>query len=121
MSGIPGGRLVDEKFHVLWQHSYVTGFAKTCIVHTSNFSTLNKESYNLLRMPDQPETFRICKVTIPLLILQIANLYAVPTRFYESLNEQNRICELCTFSQILSHIPTKLLEFKFFVCKLSCP
>ena len=48
-------------------------------------------------MPDQPETFWVCKVTIPLLILQILDLYVVPTRFYESLNEQNRMCELCTF------------------------
>ena len=54
-------------------------------------------------MPDQPETFRVCKVTIPLLILQILDLYDIPNRFYESLNEQNQMCELCTFSQIRSH------------------
>ena len=45
-------------------------------------------------MPDQPETFRVSKVPISLLILQILDLYDVPTRFYESLNEQNRMCEL---------------------------
>ena len=31
-------------------------------------------------------------------------LYVVPTRFYESSNEQNRMCELCTLSQIRAHI-----------------
>ena len=51
-------------------------------------------------MSDQPETFRVYKVTIP---LQVSDVYAVPTRFYEFLNELNRMCELCTFSQIQSH------------------
>ena len=55
-------------------------------------------------MPDQPETFWVCTVTISLLILQILDLYVVATRFYESLNEENRMCELCTFSQIRSQI-----------------
>ena len=67
------------------------------------------DSQNLLQMADQPYTFSICKVTIPLLILQISDLYVVPTRFYESLNQQNRMCELCTFSLIRSHI----LRIKF--------
>ena len=35
--------------------------------------------------------------TIPLSFLQISDLCTVPTRFYESLNEQNQMCELCTF------------------------
>ena len=60
-------------------------------------------------MSDQPEIFTVCTVTIPLLILRILDLYVVPTRFYESLNEQNRMCELCTFSQIWSHIIIVLL------------
>ena len=41
---------------------------------------------------------------ISLLCLQVSDLYAVPTRFYESLNEQNQMCELCMFSQIQSQI-----------------
>ena len=53
---------------------------------------------------DRLETFRIYRATIPLSFLQILDLYTVPTRFYESLNEENRMCELCTFSQIQSHI-----------------
>ena len=32
--------------------------------------------------------------TIPLSFLQISDLYTVPIRFYESLNEKNRMCEL---------------------------
>ena len=45
-------------------------------------------------MPYQSNTFKNCKVTIPLLFLQIAELFSVSNRFYESLNEQNRMCEL---------------------------
>ena len=55
--------------------------AKTC---TSKFSNL-EDSQNLLQMP---ESCRVCKVTIPLIFLQILGLYIVPTRFYESLNEE---------------------------------
>ena len=58
----------------------------------------------MLQMLYQPETCRVCKVTIPLLFLQISDLFTVPTRFYESLNEQNQMCELCMFSQIRSQI-----------------
>ena len=42
--------------------------------------------------------------TIPLSSLKVSDLYTNPCGFYRSLNEQNRICELCTFSQIWSHI-----------------
>ena len=56
-----------------------------CIVHTSSFSNL--KSHKMLKMPEQPETYGVCKMTIPLLILQISDLYVIPTRFYESLNE----------------------------------
>ena len=55
-------------------------------------------------MIDRLETCRVYIVTIPLSSLQISDLYVVPTRFYESLKEQNRMCELCMFSQIRSHI-----------------
>ena len=44
------------------------------------------------------ETYRIYRATIPLLFLQISDPYGVPTRFYESLNEENQMCELCMFS-----------------------
>ena len=54
-------------------------------------------------MMDTLETFRMHRATIPLSFLQILDLYTVPTGFYESLNEENRMCELCTFSQIWSH------------------
>ena len=68
-----------------------------CIVHTVNF----EDSYNLLGMTDTLETCRVYRATIPLSFLQISDLYTVPTRFYESLNEKNRMCEL---RQIRSHI-----------------
>ena len=55
---------------------------------------------------DTLETFRVYRATIPLSFLQILDLYTVFSRFYESLNEENWMCELCTFSQIRSHIRT---------------
>ena len=45
-------------------------------------------------MMDILETFRMHRATIPLSFLQILDLYTVPTGFYESLNEENRMCEL---------------------------
>ena len=53
---------------------------------------------------DRCETFRNCRTTIPLWLLKVSHLYTIPCSFYESPNEQNRMCELCTFSQIRSHI-----------------
>ena len=53
-------------------------------------------------MIDTLEPFRAYKTTIPLSFLQILDLYTVSSKFYESLNDKNRMCELCTFSQIRS-------------------
>ena len=55
---------------------------------------------------DRLETFRVYRATIPLSFLQILDLYTVFSGLYESLNEENRMCELCTFSQIWSHMYT---------------
>ena len=60
-------------------------------------------------MVDTLETSRDYSVIIPLTFLQMSDLYTVPTRFYESLKDKNRMCELCTFSQIRS----QLFELKF--------
>ena len=74
-------------------------------MHNSNIQFLKfEDAQNLLQMLYQPETCRVCKVTTPLLFLQISGLFTVPIRFYESLNEQNRMCELCMFFQIWLHI-----------------
>ena len=55
-------------------------------------------------MTDRCETFRDCRTTIPLLSLKVSNCYTIACSFYGSPNEQNRMYELCTFSQIRSHI-----------------
>ena len=55
-------------------------------------------------MADSFITCRDYRATIPLSLLKISELCDIPSRFYESLNEKNRMCELCTFSQIWSHI-----------------
>ena len=57
-------------------------------------------------MTDRCETFRDYKTTILLLSLKILNLYSIPCGLYGSPNEKNQMCELCTFSQILSHSNT---------------
>ena len=58
-------------------------------------------------MVDSIETCRDYRATIPLFTLKIANLCDFPSRFYESLNGKNRMCELSMFSQIRSHIHPK--------------
>ena len=55
-------------------------------------------------MSDRHETYRDCRATIPLLVQKILDPDVVPIMCYEPLNVQNRMCELCTFSQIRSHI-----------------
>ena len=58
----------------------------------------------MLQTSDRLVVCRSYGTTIPLLSLKISDLHIVPNRFYESLNVENRMCELCTFSQIRSHI-----------------
>ena len=55
-------------------------------------------------MMDKCETFTDCRNTIPLSFLKVSHLNTIPCGFYESPNEQNWMCELCTFSQIRSHM-----------------
>ena len=55
-------------------------------------------------MTDSSETFRDCRTTISLWSLKVSNLYTTPYGCYGSSNGQNRMCELCTFSQIRSPI-----------------
>ena len=45
-------------------------------------------------MADLFETCRDYRVTIPLSFLKISELCDIPSRFYESLNGENRMCEL---------------------------
>ena len=59
-------------------------------------------------MMNRCETCTDCRTTIPLSFLEVSHLNTIPYSFYESPNEQNRMCELCTFSQIRSHIKTSL-------------
>ena len=50
------------------------------------------------------KTCRDCRTTIPLLLLKDSNLYAILCGCYGSPNVKNWMCELCTFSQIRSHM-----------------
>ena len=54
-------------------------------------------------MRDRFETFRDCRTTIPSSLLKVSNLYTIPYGFCGFPNDQNRMCELYTFSQIRSH------------------
>ena len=48
-------------------------------------------------MTDTCKTFRDCRFTVRLSILEVLNLYTIPSGFYGSPNEQNWMCEICTF------------------------
>ena len=43
--------------------------------------------------------------------LQVSSLSVIPNRFYESLKLKNWMCELCTFSQIRSHLSLSMVAF----------
>ena len=74
-------------------------------VHSSHIHFFNfEDSLNLLCTSEKHETCRDCCATIPLSVQQISDLYLLPIMFYEPLNVQNQMCELCTFSQIRSQI-----------------
>ena len=49
-------------------------------------------------------TWIVVLLSLSLCVLQISDLYAFPVTFYEPVNVQNRMCELCTFSQIRSQM-----------------
>ena len=66
------------------------------IVHASIFSTFKYHKICNEQQIDLKLAW-VYTSTIPVSSLQIVNLYAAPTRFYESLNEQNRMCELYTY------------------------
>ena len=61
-------------------------------VHTSNFSSLkiHKICYGYV-----VEICRVYKATNHLSFLQISDLHTDGIQFYESLNEENRMCQLC--------------------------
>ena len=61
---------------------------------------------------DRCETFRDCRKTIPLSPLKVSHLYTIPYGFYGSSNDQNWMCELCTFSQIQSQMIMSLGEIR---------
>ena len=52
------------------------------------------------------ETFRNDKGIAVLQTVKVSHLSIIPNRFYESPKLKNWMCELCTFSQIRSHIMT---------------
>ena len=55
-------------------------------------------------MTDKCETCRDCGSAISLSLLKMSNLYVILCGCYESPNVKNRMCELCTFSQIQSQL-----------------
>ena len=87
----------------------MTRFAKTCIVHTSKFSTLVTHNIYLEWHIDTKLSGLVEQI-----FLKVSNLYATPCGFYGSPNEQNRMCELCIFSQIWSHLSNLLFYFCWF-------
>ena len=80
-------------------------FVKMQILHTSNFQlqifikSVGNDIYVDLKLAGF-----IYGVNIPLSSLKFSNLYTAPTRFYGSLDEENLLCELCTFSHKLIYM-----------------
>ena len=50
------------------------------------------------------ETFRVVRGIVFLQSLKISNLSNIPNRFYEAPKLKTWMCELCTFSQVWSHM-----------------
>ena len=57
----------------------------------------------MLRLPDGCETFSNCR-SVPLSSLKILTLCTISCGFYGPPNAENCMRELCTFSQIRSHM-----------------
>ena len=72
-------------------------------VHSSHIQFFNFKGFIKypLGMADSFETCRDYRAIIPIAIF--LELCDISSRFYESLNKKNQMCELCTFSQIRSH------------------
>ena len=103
-----------------YKYVYVTGFAKMYIVHTSTFSTLKNHNNCYDYQTCMHETCRGCRAIIPLSVQQLSYPNVYPIMFYESLNVQNRMCELCMFSQIRSHIRITYSYVPKFLLSLPC-
>ena len=54
-------------------------------------------------MTDRCETLRDCRTSIPSSFLKVSNLYTICYVFCESTNDQNRMCELCIFPNLVTY------------------
>ena len=61
-------------------------------------------------MIDRLEAYRVYRATIPLSFLQISDLCTIPTRFSDSLNEENQMCEARFPNLINSQIQSNCME-----------
>ena len=104
---------------------YIKLYSLKCATYTNMWLDLQKHAwfthpiFQLWRSIKCATNYRlvICRsygTTIPLLSLKISDLHTVPNRFYESLNVENHMCELCTFSQIRSHIMRHVNKYIIF-------
>ena len=57
--------------------------------------------------------------TILVSLMKVSNQYAILCSSYGSLNVQNRICELGTFSQMQSHMSSNLLALTYCILQES--
>ena len=81
----------------------MTGFGKTCIVHTSDF--VHSEIYkNHDEQYTRVKIHRDDRGRVVLQSLEVSHLMIIPNRFYESPKLKIWMCELCTFLQIRSQL-----------------
>ena len=96
------GHLQVCRYTVSHSMHNVTRFGKMCIAHTYNFEYLDiyKSHSELYRV----ETIRATRGTVILQSLKVSNPFNIPNRFYEAPKLKNWMCELCSFSHILSSL-----------------
>ena len=75
-----------------------------CIVHTFTFSTLKTHKICYDYHIGMKLTGIVELLSLYISVQQISDLNIFPIMFYESLNVQSRMCELCTFSKIQPQI-----------------
>ena len=81
-------------------------------VHSSHIQFFNfGDSQNFIGMINECQTFRNCRNnTILVSLMKVSNQYAILCCSYGSLNVQNGICKLGTFSQIQSCMSSNLFN-----------
>ena len=100
-------RTLDPSVHLPLTHTlftplekaYMITLGKTCIVHISNFSTMVTHTIYL----ESQINVKYSESVEPLFFYHFKSVCHY-LWFYGSPNEQNQTCELCMFSNLVTHV-----------------